>query len=147
MKGRRALGILLGLLLPVPLVLVLVLTTNGKASSGDSPDQGVSPVLSFEERQQRVTYERSCERREDVCGLKLEHVHIAWTGGYSYFHRNVPLYPHFGPGRDSGHFNYVITHVSMSGGGEVVAEEAGHVLVRLPWPGCVADPGYSWRLP
>jgi len=86
-------------------------------------------------------------RREDVCGLKLEHVHIAWTGGYSYFHRNVPLYPHFGPGRDSGHFNYVITHVSMSGGGEVVAEEAGHVLVRLPWPGCVADPGYSWRLP
>jgi len=64
-KGRRALGILLGLLLPVPLVLVLVLTTNGKASSGDSPDQGVSPVLSFEERQQRVTYERRCERRED----------------------------------------------------------------------------------
>jgi len=86
-------------------------------------------------------------RREDVCGLKLEHVHIAWTGGYSYFHRQVPLYPHFGPGRDSGRFNYVITHASQGAGGEVVAEEAGNVLLRLPVGGCVPDPDYSWRLP
>jgi phosphatidylinositol glycan class B len=86
-------------------------------------------------------------QREDTCGLKLEHVHIAWTGGYSYFHREVPLYPHFGPGRDSGRFNYVITHASQQAGGEVVAEEAGHILLRLPVRACVPDPGYSWRLP
>jgi hypothetical protein len=86
-------------------------------------------------------------QREDLCGLKLEHVHIAWTGGYSYFHREVPFYPHFGPGRDSGLFNYVLTHAGAVGGGQVVAEEAGHVLVRLPGDGCVPDPGYSWRLP
>jgi len=64
-KGSRSLGLLLGLLLPVPLVLMLVLTTNGKASSGGAQDKDVSPVLSFEERQRRVTYERRCERRED----------------------------------------------------------------------------------
>jgi hypothetical protein len=86
-------------------------------------------------------------QREDTCGLKLEHVHIAWTGGYSYFHRQVPLYPHFGPGRDSGRFNYVITHAAQGFGGEVVAEEAGHVLLRLPVRGCEPDPDYSWRLP
>ncbi len=86
-------------------------------------------------------------QREDICGLKLEHVHIAWTGGYSYFHRPVPLYPHFGPDRGSGRFNYVITGASQRLGAEVVAEEAGHVLLRLPVGACVADPGYSWRLP
>jgi phosphatidylinositol glycan class B len=86
-------------------------------------------------------------QREDVCGLKLEHVHLAWTGGYSYFHRRVPLYPHFGPGRDSGRFNYVITHSGQGFGGQVVAEEAGNVLLRLPAGGCVPDPDYSWRLP
>lgn len=65
MKGSRSLGILLGLLLPVPLVLVLVLTTNGKAGSGGAQGEDVSPVLSFEERQRRVTYERRCAGRED----------------------------------------------------------------------------------
>ncbi|HEX8705631.1 MAG TPA: hypothetical protein VF815_42750 [Myxococcaceae bacterium] len=86
-------------------------------------------------------------QREDLCGLKIEHVHIAWTGGYSYFHRQVPLYPHFGPGRDSGRFNYVLTHAGQGFGGEVVAEEAGNVLLRLPVGSCVPDPDYSWRLP
>ncbi len=65
MKRRRRLGILLGLLLPVPLVLVLVLITNEKVGSGGAQAKDVIPVLSFEERQRRVTYERRCERRED----------------------------------------------------------------------------------
>jgi hypothetical protein len=59
----------------------------------------------------------------------------------------VPLYPHVGPGRDSGLFNYVITHASQGAGGQVVAEEAGHILLRRPVGACRADPGYSWRLP
>ncbi len=85
--------------------------------------------------------------REDVCGLKVEAVHLAWTGGYSYFHRDVPLYAHNGPHRASGHFNYVLTGHQAAGPGEVVASEGPYVLVRLPRAGCVADPGFSWRLP
>ncbi len=86
-------------------------------------------------------------RREDVCGLKVESVHLAWTGGYSYFHRRVPLYAHFGPGRDSGLFNHVITLPHATGAGEVVARDGPVVLVRLPLAGCVKDGRYDWRLP
>lgn len=86
-------------------------------------------------------------RREDVCGLKVEATHLAWTGGYSYFHRKVPLYPNFGPGRGSGLFSHVIVWGPERGGGEVVATEGPVSLVRLPRAGCVHDSGYSWLLP
>ncbi len=86
-------------------------------------------------------------RREDVCGLKVEAVHLAWTGGYSYFHRDVPLYAHNGPGRESGHFNHVITLPHAVGPGEVVATEGPFVLVRLPLERCLPDPGYASLLP
>ena len=77
----------------------------------------------------------------DVCGLKVEAAHLAWTGGYSYFHRDVPLYAHSGPGRESGLFSHVITLPGRGrrrGGGR----RGPLVLVRLPVPGCVPDPGY-----
>ncbi|XXF77286.1 hypothetical protein P2318_30175 [Myxococcaceae bacterium GXIMD 01537] len=86
-------------------------------------------------------------QREDVCGLKVEATHLAWTGGYSYFHREVPLYPHFGPGRESGLYSHVILWGRGAGGGEVVATEGPVSLVRLPGGGCARDSGYTWRLP
>jgi hypothetical protein len=88
-------------------------------------------------------------QREDVCGLKIEApVHMAWTGGYSYFHRPVPLYWSASPvGRESGRFNYVLTPAGWGVGGEVLAQEQGLVLMRLPLTSCVPDPGFSWRLP
>lgn len=87
-------------------------------------------------------------QREDVCGLKIEApAHLAWTGGYSYFHRRVPLYWYQGPGRDSGLFNYVITLPQFGFGGEEVARDNEFVLLRLARPGCTPDPAYSWRLP
>jgi hypothetical protein len=86
-------------------------------------------------------------RREDVCGLKVEAVHLAWTGGYSYFHRDVPLYPHSGPGRESGLYNHVVTTSGAVGHGEVVASEGPFVLVRLPQARCAPDPAWTSRLP
>ncbi|HYH95948.1 hypothetical protein [Hyalangium sp.] len=87
-------------------------------------------------------------QREDVCGLKIEvPVHIAWTGGYSYFHHNVPLYWSASPDRPSGLFNYVITLPQWGVGGEVVARDKDFLLMRLPLQVCVPDRGFSWRLP
>ena len=83
--------------------------------------------------------------RRDVCGLKVEATHLAWTGGYSYFHQPAPLYPHNGPPRGSGLFSHVITPEGHAPG-EVVARSGPLVLARLR-EGCVPDPGYSWRLP
>jgi hypothetical protein len=60
MNWRALLGILVGLLLPVPLVLLLshVLTPR---PGGPTPEgTHVSPVLDAEERAQRVTYRRRC---------------------------------------------------------------------------------------
>jgi len=83
----------------------------------------------------------------DLCGLKVEPVHLAWTGGYSYLHRDVPLYPHSGPPRQSRFFNYAIALAGASPGDEVVRSEWPFVLVRI-FPGsCAPDPGFSWRLP
>ncbi|WP_244238623.1 hypothetical protein, partial [Corallococcus terminator] len=86
-------------------------------------------------------------RQDDVCGLKVETVHQAWTGGYSYFHRNVPLYPHNGPPRNSRRYSHVITLAGNEGAGATVARDGPLALVKLPVGACVPDPGYSWRLP
>lgn len=63
MSWRTALGILVGVLLPVPLLLALIAPHLGPQAA--RPGAKLSPVLSFEERRQRVTYHRSCETSAD----------------------------------------------------------------------------------
>lgn len=86
-------------------------------------------------------------RLPDVCGLKVEATHLAWTGGYSYFHRDVPLYAHTGPWRGSGLYSHVLTVSGAVANGQVVASEGPYVLVRLPHDRCAPDPAWSTRLP
>jgi GPI mannosyltransferase 3 len=83
-------------------------------------------------------------RQPDLCGLKLEAVHIAWTGGYSYLHRNVPLYPHFGPGRERGFYNYVLA--GRGAGGQEIAHEGPFALLKLS-DQCLPDPAFTDALP
>ncbi|MCP3139335.1 glycosyltransferase family protein [Pyxidicoccus xibeiensis] len=87
----------------------------------------------------------AASERRDLCGLKIEVAHLAWTGGYSYLHQPVPLYSHNGPSRESGLYSHVIT-VPEHAPGEVVARSGPLVLARLR-DGCAPDPGYAWRLP
>ena len=83
-------------------------------------------------------------KRDDLCGLRIDIAHLAWTGGSTYVHRRVPLYmPGYPP--DRGHFNYAI--VWPGSGAEVVAKDNGIELVRLPSVVCQPDPSYTWRLP
>jgi len=77
----------------------------------------------------------------DLCGLRVD-APTAWIGGYSYLHRNVPLYP---PGFPplSHHFNYGI--VPDGSEGAVVAKSGAFALVR--WGDvCTENAGYSWFL-
>jgi hypothetical protein len=83
-------------------------------------------------------------RTRDLCGLKIEGTQWADTGGYSYFHRPVPLYGGTDSRSDPIHFNYLITRVQESPPDAVgVAFEGGLGLVRVR-DGCVTDPEYSW---
>lgn len=82
--------------------------------------------------------------RRDICGLLMDASHLAWTGGYTYLHRHVPVYSR-GDWRDALHFNYVLTY-GRPANGRVVASEGPLALVNLG-PSCQPDPGYNWWLP
>lgn len=82
--------------------------------------------------------------RKDLCGLEIPMVHPAWTGGYTYLDRDVPLYgPHRMGAR--GTFNYAIVPRRVRA--RKVAVDGPFALIEL-FPGpCRPDPQYSWRLP
>lgn len=83
----------------------------------------------------------------DVCGLKVEAVHMAWAGGYTYFHKDARLYSHLGPPRSSGKYNYVLSVGRAVSPGSVRAASGPFVLARLSTGPCVEDAAFSWRLP
>jgi hypothetical protein len=81
-------------------------------------------------------------RRSDVCGLVVP-AHLAWVGGYSYFHKNVPLYmPNHPP--QYRHYNYAI--VPIQPGPTPVATDGPYELAKIS-ESCEPDPSFSWRLP
>jgi len=82
-----------------------------------------------------------------LCGLKVEATHIAWTGGYTYFHRDAPMYSHLGPPRGARHYNVVLTAPFTVPPSAVLARDGPLVLARLFDGPCVPDPSYSADLP
>lgn len=89
----------------------------------------------------------AAHRLPDLCGMKIEAAHLAWTGGHSHLHREVPLYHAEGPGRGSGYYNYVLTPAPYAEGLQIAQRDGGLVLARLPNATCVEDPGYAWEVP
>jgi hypothetical protein len=82
----------------------------------------------------------------DLCGIDIEAAHLAWTGGATYLHRNVPIFPR-GTSMSAGYYNYVITFGHPIGWGRIVATQGALALVNLPRSTCVPDPSYRWKLP
>ncbi len=64
MNWPKALGIAAGCLLPVPLLLALGSVRSGMTTPAPGSTR-VSPVLAFEERMQRMTYHRYCQKSSD----------------------------------------------------------------------------------
>jgi hypothetical protein len=82
-----------------------------------------------------------------LCGLKVEATHIAWAGGYTYFHRDAPMYSHLGPPRGSREYNVVLTPAFTVPPQAVVARDGPLVLARLFDGPCTPDPAYRADLP
>jgi hypothetical protein len=81
----------------------------------------------------------------DLCGLKVEAIRPEFQGGYTYLHRDVPLYRLGGPPRSSGYFNYVIALRSHAGVGDVRASDGNVALVHVR-SGCLPDQAFSPRI-
>lgn len=87
----------------------------------------------------------AANRQQDLCGLRIDTAHLAWTGGSTYLHREVPLFM-AGVSHRYGYFNYLIT--PQGSGMEVLAKDKNLELVRIPRQStCKPKPGYDWRLP
>lgn len=87
----------------------------------------------------------AASRQADLCGLRIDAAHLAWTGGITYLHRDAPLYMPGTP-HQPGWFNYVIAR--QGSGLPALASEGGFDLVKLPnMNGCTPNPGYTWKLP
>jgi hypothetical protein len=85
-------------------------------------------------------------RQSDNCGIKVEEQDLAvpWTGAYTYFNRNVPLYTSKGPPRGAGVFNYVIEFKVLALDTDTaVASDGDRQLVRLGPGPCNHDPTFT----
>lgn len=85
-------------------------------------------------------------RQPGLCGLRVVTHYLTWTGGYSFFHRDAPLYSAAGPDVSSGFYNFIIAS-SAETAGSPVAADGGFVLRRLGRSACTPDPAFDWRLP
>jgi phosphatidylinositol glycan class B len=81
--------------------------------------------------------------RDDLCGLRVDAVDLAWVGGAALVHRRVPLYRPSEPA-DAHHFNYLLARDGMPTF-EKVAADTGLALYRMPWA-CAVDEAFRWRL-
>lgn len=84
-------------------------------------------------------------RQADLCGIRVLTRELWKTGGSSYLHRAVPLYPPGGPPVESGRYNYLVAERGH-GAGEEVADDGPVALFRLGPGPCNADPNYDWHL-
>jgi hypothetical protein len=74
-------------------------------------------------------------RQTDLCGLYVEPIDLAWSGGYYLFHREVPLYG----GQDNApasprYYNYAIRDT----GGRATLVKTGD--------SCDSDPNFTYAL-
>ena len=91
----------------------------------------------------------SAGQRSDVCGLMVTGESFGWVGGYSYFHKDVNMYPGTGAAERSA-ANYLIALDSAAHPpeySEVVERARGAVLLRRAGSCGPAPDGYQRELP
>jgi hypothetical protein len=127
---------------------------------GQSEHLGVTPdtdAFAFRDELNRALL--AAHQREDLCGLHIAPTGIIYSGGYTYLHRDVPVYGAFSPPGEPGSVNYVVV---QSAGRPAASEteeawrarEAETVetfgvleLRRLATSTCERDPAFEQKLP
>ncbi len=86
-------------------------------------------------------------KRPDLCGILVEKVPLEWTGGYSYLHRNVPLYStRYKFPREEVYYNYILAERSAKPSEEEVAGDQGWRLLKTAAT-CRQDTDYDAKIP
>lgn len=127
------------------LALVLGVSTLSSLTMGDVGSYGERPASSAWDDFGNVNrlLRRAGEERA-LCGLLNQVVHPAWSGGYTYLHKNVPLYGVRISPPSNRAFNYVIA--GAGSGGQEIAREGNIALIKIS-EGCEPDQSYTWKLP
>jgi hypothetical protein len=76
-----------------------------------------------------------------ICGIHVEVSHWAWTGGYTYLHRRVPLYDEAPAAPE--HFNYVIARLDGAPAGVIRGVDGPFVLLNVR-DACTPDRSFVW---
>lgn len=88
----------------------------------------------------------AAHRQPDLCGLRVADLEREWTGGYTYLHRDVPVYDKFSaPGDDEGRYNFLIDDYTVSDP-RIVAVDGGLALQRVGDSCAPPAPGHSDKL-
>ncbi len=84
-------------------------------------------------------------KRKDICGLAMPGMNIIWSGAYSYFHADVPLYGGDAPPPEKRYFSHAIFASGRYRGLPRVTRQGAYDLVKFPWDTCKKDPTYQMR--
>jgi hypothetical protein len=88
----------------------------------------------------------AAHRRPDLCGLRMADLEREWSGGYTYLHRDVPVYDKFSAPTDfEGRYNYLIDDYT-AGDPRIVAIDGGLALQRVADTCAPPAPGHSDKL-
>lgn len=88
----------------------------------------------------------AAHRQPDLCGLRVASLEREWSGGYTYLHRDVPVYDKFAAPADyEGRYNYFISEYT-TGDPRIVAVDGGLALQRVADRCAPPGPGYTDKL-
>jgi hypothetical protein len=84
-------------------------------------------------------------RQPDICGLFVEPVDLAWTGGYYLLHREVALYGADNEPDSPAFYNFAIRDADDPGPGVGIATNGSAILMRTG-DSCDPDPNFTYAL-
>jgi phosphatidylinositol glycan class B len=137
---RRLLGFWLSAVLAAVLLLRASRVTLGEIGQfADTPKWQELPPWNFFGGVNRALAEAGA--REDVCGLTILGIPPWWMGGYSYFHRDQPLFVQDAPSLSG---NYAIMEQSAPAppGYTSIAQYREYLLLHRQGPCAPRPPGY-----
>lgn len=145
-RWRRAVGAVVALVVLVPVVFqaVTIKRLTIRDIGQDHLFFAESSAYFHSTSTNRLLF--AAHGQADLCGLRVASLEREWTGGYTYLHRDVPVYDKLAaPAEYEGRYNYLIGEYA-AGDPRIVAVDGGLALQRVGESCAPPGPGYSDRL-